>query len=159
MSVVPIQQQEDTNSCGLFSIAAAYHAAVRSDIGLLTFNESRLRAHLIKCFEQKKLTRFPQSKKLCVTQPASQNVIVVYCPCKKPDSFQNMIQCDQCGVWFLWFVTLCTLFFKCEKLCFCCKIILSIFTCLVTILITEGVLNLHKHVLGFLYGVTILMRF
>ena len=85
VSVVPIQQQGDTNNCGLFSIAAAYHAAVRSDIGLLTFNESRLRAHLIKCFEQK-LTRLPRSKKLCVTQPA--------------DSFQNMIQCDQCGVWF-----------------------------------------------------------
>ena len=85
----------------LFSIAAAYHAAVRSDIGSLTFNESRLRAHLIKCFEQKELTRFPQSKKLSVTRPASQNlVIVMYCPCKKPDSFQNMIQCDQCGVWF-----------------------------------------------------------
>ena len=101
VSVVPIQQQQGTNNCGLFSIAAAYHAAVRSDIGLLTFNESRLRAHLIKCFEQKKLTRFPQSKKLCVTRPPSQNfVIVVYCPCKKPDSFQNMIQCDQCGVWF-----------------------------------------------------------
>ena len=90
-----------TPNCGLFSIAAAYHAAVRSDIGSLTFNESRLRAHLIKCFEQKKLTRFPQSKKLSVTRPASQNlVIVVYCPCKKPDSFQNMIQCDQCGDWF-----------------------------------------------------------
>ena len=36
----------------LLGIAAAYHTAVRSDIGLLTFNESRLRAHLIKCFEQ-----------------------------------------------------------------------------------------------------------
>ena len=58
-------------------------------------------------------------------------------------------------------MTLCTpfFFFKCKKLCFCCKIILSIFICLVTILITEGVQNLHKHVLGFLYGVTILMRF
>ena len=95
VSVVPIQQQQETNNCGLFSITAAYHAAVRSNIGSLTFNESRLRAHLIKCFEQKKLTRFPQSKKLSVTRPAS-----LYCPCKKPDSFQNMIQCDQCGVWF-----------------------------------------------------------
>ena len=65
VSVVTIQQQQETNNCGLFSIAAAYHAAVRSDIGLLTFNKSRLRAHLIKCFEQKKLTRLPQSKKLC----------------------------------------------------------------------------------------------
>ena len=36
VSVVPIQQQEDTNNCGLFSIAAAYHAAVSSDIGLIT---------------------------------------------------------------------------------------------------------------------------
>ena len=29
-SVVPIQQQE-TNNCGLFSIAVAYHAAIRSE--------------------------------------------------------------------------------------------------------------------------------
>ena len=75
--------------------SALYMQLSESDIGLLTFNESRLRAHLIKCFEQKKFTRFPQIKKLRVTGPASQNlVIVVYCPCKKPDSFQNMIQCD-----------------------------------------------------------------
>ena len=80
VSVVPIQQQQETNNCGLFSIAAAYHAAVRSDIGLLTFNESHLRAHLIKCFEQKKLTRFPQSKKLLLDRLHKIFVIVVYLP-------------------------------------------------------------------------------
>ena len=34
---------------------------------------------------------------------------------------------------------------------------LSIFACLVTILITEEVQNLHIHVLRFLHGVTIFM--
>ena len=44
---------------------------------------------------------------------------------------------------------------KKKKLCFCQQRNLSIFACLVTILITEEVQNLHIHVLRFLHGVTI----
>ncbi len=35
MTVVPIQQQEGSNNCGLFSIAAAYHAAKGNDIAAI----------------------------------------------------------------------------------------------------------------------------
>ncbi len=52
LTVVPMQQQEEgSNNCGLFSIAAAYHAAKRDNIAAITFNESRMRSHLVHCFE------------------------------------------------------------------------------------------------------------
>ena len=64
LSVVPIQQQEGANNCGVFAIAAAYHAAARGDLGSMVFDEGKMRNHLIKCFEQGRLTRFPQTTKV-----------------------------------------------------------------------------------------------
>ena len=45
------QQEEGSNNCGLFSIAATYHAAKRDNIAAITFNENRMRSHLVHCFE------------------------------------------------------------------------------------------------------------
>ena len=74
-----------------------------------TLKESNLRAHLVKCFEQQKLTRFPRTTKLTVTRPPAQNIaIVIYCHCRRPDSYdEDMIQCDGCGLW---------LHYKCAKI-------------------------------------------
>ncbi len=102
MTVVPIQQQEGSNNCGLFSIAAAYHAAKGNDIAAITFNENRMRSHLIQCFQRQKVTAFPKSKKEGgVRRPESQHIcITVHCPCQWPDSFDTMIQCDRCDTWY-----------------------------------------------------------
>lgn len=63
VTVMPIQQQEPGfNSCRLFSIAAAYHAANGDSIKDITFSEQRMRSHLIKCFEREKLTAFPKAR-------------------------------------------------------------------------------------------------
>jgi len=65
VTAIPIQQQTPgSNNCGLFSIAAAYHAAKGDDVKAITFNENRMRSHLIRCFEREKFTAFPKGKQI-----------------------------------------------------------------------------------------------
>ena len=56
------QQEEGSNNCGLYSIAAVYHAAKRDNIAAITFNENRMRSHLVHCFEHQKFTAFPNQE-------------------------------------------------------------------------------------------------
>ena len=52
LTVVSIQQQKSgSNNCGLFAIAAAYHAANGDDLGSLTLDEEKLRSYLARYFE------------------------------------------------------------------------------------------------------------
>ena len=102
------QQEEGSNNCGLFSIAAAYHAAKRDNIAAITFNENRMRSHLVHCFEHQKFTAFPKSRKIGkASRPQLQHICIsIYCPCQRPDSFDEMILCDKCDTWY---------HFKCAK--------------------------------------------
>ncbi|XP_064406458.1 uncharacterized protein LOC135351399 [Halichondria panicea] len=101
ISVVALQQQEGANNCGLFSIAAAYHAAMNDNVDSLVFDEAKMRAHLIKCFEKGKLSRFPRTKKAMPKRPTPQTIaITIYCMCKRPDSFEDMVMCDKCSEWY-----------------------------------------------------------
>ncbi len=52
--LISVAALQGANNCGLFSIAAAYHAAKNDDVGALVFDEPKMRAHLIKCFEKGK---------------------------------------------------------------------------------------------------------
>ena len=77
--VIPMQQQQGANNCGLFSIAAAYHACKGENLGELTFIEGQMRTHLSKCFERKKLAAFPKTQ-IQVRQPELQFLsIAIYC--------------------------------------------------------------------------------
>ena len=101
ISVVALQQQEGANNCGLFSIAAAYHAAMNDNVDSLVFDEAKMRAHLIKCFEKGKLSRFPRTKKAMPKRPTPQTIaITIYCMCKRPDSFEDMVMCDKSSEWY-----------------------------------------------------------
>ncbi len=60
-----------------------------------------MRAHLVKCFDREKLSAFPREKGVDVRRADFQFIsVVVYCPCKRPDSFDEMIQCDRCDAWY-----------------------------------------------------------
>ncbi len=62
--VEPLQQQERRNNCRVFSIAAAYHTAMKDDVSTRVFAEDKMRSHLVRCFEKGKLSRFPCTKKI-----------------------------------------------------------------------------------------------
>ena len=103
VTVMPIQQQgPGSNNCGLFSIAAAYHAAKGDNIKTITFKENRMRLHLIQCFEHQKFTAFSKARQIGdFRRPELQHItITVFCPCQRPYSFDKMIQCDKCDTWY-----------------------------------------------------------
>ncbi len=53
LSVASIQQQSSgSNNCGLFAIAAAYHALQGDNLDHIILNEDKMRNHLIRCFEK-----------------------------------------------------------------------------------------------------------
>ena len=83
----PVQQQQESYDCGLFAIAWAYHLLVGDSLNTLTLDQQKLRRHLVRCFEKKKLSRFPKSSQ---EAPRSEIVwvsVVASCyQCIRPDS-------------------------------------------------------------------------
>lgn len=59
--VVNVQWQEKGDTCGMFAVAMAYDLCNRKDPFLSSYNETRMRTHLRRCFEQETITRFPGS--------------------------------------------------------------------------------------------------
>ena len=54
-----MQQQKGGNDCGLFSIATAVSISHNEDPSETTYDQSRMRNHLLECLENEKMTKFP----------------------------------------------------------------------------------------------------
>ncbi len=85
--VVPKQQQEEkSNNCGLFSIAAAYHA---DNIATIMLNEKRMRSHPVHgpiLFIALNVKNSQVQAGQWSKSPQLQHIwIPVYCPCQRPD--------------------------------------------------------------------------
>ena len=106
--VVNVQRQEGGDSCGLFAAAIAYDLCNRKDPFLMTYNESRLRPHLQRCFHQETITEFPRNIRNLVRRRKrilSKVTVHVYCICRYPDidittCRGNMVCCSACNQWF-----------------------------------------------------------
>ena len=64
VTMVSFQQQVGDTDCGVYSIAAAYSAALGIEPHLMTFDADEMRGHLEQCFEDEKLTPFPLQRSL-----------------------------------------------------------------------------------------------
>lgn len=53
------QQQKGGTDCGVFAIAFAVLFALGDDVSTVQFDQPRMRQHLVKCFQQEKMIRFP----------------------------------------------------------------------------------------------------
>ena len=101
VTLIPVQQQEGSTDCGLFSIAAAYSAACGKNLRSITYDQEQMRAHLEKCFEEEKLSPFPVSKRAVHRCRLKHLFVGVYCWCRQPESFDtHMIECEKCLKWF-----------------------------------------------------------
>ena len=65
------QQQNGVSDCGRFAIAFAVHLAPGDDAAALNFDQSKMREHLLKCFQRKTMMPFPQTKAGPVPRPIS----------------------------------------------------------------------------------------
>ena len=55
-----VQQQQGTHDCGLFAVAYATEVCFGKDPALVTYDQPKMSSHLVDCFEQGILARFPQ---------------------------------------------------------------------------------------------------
>ena len=95
-----VQQQVGVNDCGLFAIANTVHAALGESVDRLSFDQSQMRNHLIKCFTKKKILPFPTLQKRCSRNnffPGRE--IELHCVCLMPETYGDMIECDNCRKW------------------------------------------------------------
>ena len=98
-----VQQQKKAYDCGVFAIAFMYHMARGDDVTKIHFNQSLMRQHLLKCFENQKLSPFPLAQannniKMSTTKKYS---IPIFCPCLLPDSYdEEMVECSRCKEWY-----------------------------------------------------------
>ena len=56
VSSVPMQQQRGSCDCGIFTIATAFHIAAGNNIEDVVFDQTKMRSHLVQCFEKKVLS-------------------------------------------------------------------------------------------------------
>lgn len=57
-----VQQQRGGTDCGVFAIAFAVHLAFGDNLATLQFDQALMRRHLLKCFQKKEMTPFPQQR-------------------------------------------------------------------------------------------------
>ena len=105
VTMVPVQQQEGSVDCGLFSIANAYTLAVGRQPRNVNYDQGLMRSHLEQCFETEELSAFPPSPRPIRKSRLKHLSIQVYCDCQRPECYDDMIECDGCT------------HFKCVGLC------------------------------------------
>ncbi|KAJ8050155.1 Chromatin remodeling protein SHL [Holothuria leucospilota] len=94
-------KQENSNGCGVHSIANATALAFGEDPSEVTFLKSEMRAHLLKCFKNKRIQMFPHTKKRRTEESPIQKSerVTIHCTCRMQASgFQY--QCEGCSIWF-----------------------------------------------------------
>ena len=93
VAVVPVQQQ----SGGLTVVCLQQLLLSGDSLRRIQFDQSRMRSHLIRCFEEKKLEEFPFSSFPNHFNRAmlAHRVIHLFCTCRMPEIFNTkMVACD-----------------------------------------------------------------
>ena len=102
VDIPPVQIQTVSTDCGLFAIAFAYELAIGNQlVHEVRFDQKKTRSHLLSCFENGELTRFPHARRPMVQQIHHNSATVeTFCKCKLPEEYDDMIGCDDCGELF-----------------------------------------------------------
>ena len=72
------------------------------DLCTMQFEQKKMRQHLAECFQNQKFQPFPHSvsPKRIMGKYFPGKVIEVYCDCELPESYDDMIACDNCDNWY-----------------------------------------------------------
>ena len=94
-------KQKGGSDCGVFAIAFAFHAAMGDNISGFQFDQLKMRRHLMKCLRKQNFTPFPiLDKQSKIPKKVRTEKIDVYCTCLMPDTYGDMVQCENCHKWF-----------------------------------------------------------
>ena len=99
ITVVLQQRQRGTSDCGLFAIANSFALATGIDPSTIYWDQSKMRDHLSKCFEERKIEMFPHEvmQRSC---KRSHYVISIYCVCLRHIPGAQMVHCSVCDNWY-----------------------------------------------------------
>ena len=91
-----VQQQSDSSSCGLFSLAYAQALCEGKDPTKTHYDHSKLRPHYFQCLQDRRMTPFPSAKVLYNPGKPLTTSFNIYCVCRLPNCGDKMVNCDQC---------------------------------------------------------------
>ena len=102
LKYMDVQMQSGLNDCGLFAIAFGTALSHGLHPGAYIFDQSLMRSHLLKCFENGKLSMFPVRKTRRVAEKIKRvEEFRVYCTCRMPITpGSQWIQCIACKEWY-----------------------------------------------------------
>ena len=97
-----IQKQSGGYDCGVFSIAFATALVFGEKPGCFLFDQKKMRAHLLQCFERQQMSMFPiMRKRRTGNKVKSFDEILVYCMCRMPElPNSRWIECSSCNEWY-----------------------------------------------------------
>ena len=98
----PCKQQTNTVDCGVFAIANATEFCFTKKINFVDFDNAKLRSHWLECLKGGVLTPFPRrsSRPKKTREEDEITKVRVYCTCRLPETFGNMIECECCQKWY-----------------------------------------------------------
>ena len=105
---VDVQRQVGGSDCGLFALAFAASLCVRKDSHTERYAQTEMRQHLARCFEEKKITSFPNSngrRRLERHRIINRKKVNIFCICRLPwDKYDGkrgpLVQCMRCKEWY-----------------------------------------------------------
>lgn len=101
VEVVPVHQQNGVVDCGVFSVAFATDICHGLDPVAVSYDQRRMRDHLISCLEKKTFQPFPRSQTLVKLNARAFRSFKVYCSCRLPEHYDDkMIECEKCQDWY-----------------------------------------------------------
>ena len=84
VTILPVQQQTVGVDCGLFvMVFLQYILSYKQNPMVVSFEQSSLRNHILKCLQNNRLNMFPQtdhSKKICKEKVIK---LELYCTCRQ----------------------------------------------------------------------------
>ena len=94
--------QNGSSDCRLFALATATALANGEEPGSCTFDQKKLRPHLMKCLETGIAEGFPIQKAQRMRRKIKSTYSVpVFCTCRLPEkSGCTMMECSDCKEWF-----------------------------------------------------------
>ena len=92
--VMNVQRQRGGSDCDLFALAHATSLCNGSDPTEISYDQSKMRKHLVAAFDECRLREFPRSRDRVVRTAIICKISTkVYCPCRKPKR-GLMVACD-----------------------------------------------------------------
>ena len=101
VEICSVHQQDGGVDCGIFAIAFATDLCHSLNPVAVTYDQNKMRPHLLRCLENQRLEPFPRKEERGIFNQRAIKTISLYCSCRLPERFDtNMIECENCFQWF-----------------------------------------------------------